>query len=263
MLGDILGERRLCYFHQGLLMNRGTFTLRFLFASAYTIHWLEQAASKIETGGLLTLFPNLVVAMTRTAPVQENKVKDQSLFPAFFGRLSRARIYHPIIPSSFMTDVVIGTEQRLVEISEELAYLSRHKGQRLPIPQDKRRDWARIHLGWYWLNSLQEIQFAVHGRFLPETQEGAYTFPLEGLHRHYSLKITFHKSVEMSITNLSADQASIMKCNLRGVLSLFPPTNDKNRRRSLPSLYLPKYYLPIGDIMREVFLGCRYPHLTG
>lgn len=152
-----------------------------------------------------------------------------------------------------MTDIVLGTEQRLVEIGEELAYLTTHEGATIPIPEDEWRDWARIQFGPYGSQSLQGIHFEADGRFLPETQEEAYTFPLEGLDRHYSLKVTFNEAVEMSITNLD-DQASMMKCNLRGIVSLFPPVNNKDRRRSLPSLYFPGYNFPIGDIIKEVCL---------
>jgi hypothetical protein len=134
-----------------------------------------------------------------------------------------------------------------------MVYLANHKGAQIPIREHVRRDWARIHFGSYGVHSIDKIHFEADGRFLPETQGGAHTFPLEGLDRHYSLQVTFHKSVETSIPNLE-DQASIMKCNLRGIVSLFPPTNNKDRRRSLPSLYLPEYNLPVGDILKEVCL---------
>jgi hypothetical protein len=151
-----------------------------------------------------------------------------------------------------MANIVLGTEQRLIEIGEEMAYLSRHTGVSIPIPDDKRRRWARAWMGSDGFCSIKEIQFEANGRFLPDTQEGAYTFPLEGLYL-YSLKVTFHNAVEMPITNLE-DRASIMKCNLRGLVSLFPPTNSKDHRRYLPTLQFPVYNLPIGDILKEVCL---------
>jgi hypothetical protein len=83
--------------------------------------------------------------VTRTSPVRENNSKNQQyLLPAFLADSAVSGTYQPIVPSSFITEIVLGTEQRLVEIGEQLAYLSRHKGASIPIRGDERRDWARI-----------------------------------------------------------------------------------------------------------------------
>jgi hypothetical protein len=122
-----------------------------LFASTDAIVRLENIASKINDQGLLALFPNLVVAVIRIAPAHDmNRYNSENTRPDWTRRHCYARIYQPIKPSDFMTDIVFGTGKRLVDHGEELLYFARPEWANVDRwCTDHWRNWSHTFLSQY------------------------------------------------------------------------------------------------------------------
>jgi hypothetical protein len=271
--GDILGK--LGAFSLGVLCARtygsGLSASSYLFASEYLFDWLEQKALKMDSQGLLTFFPNLVVAVAR---IREIDAKEFDSYPPDYLVLTRrecsARIYKPIKPFKFMTDIVMGTERHLTELEENEVYLAEGHGESYPIHDEASvvvRDedflhWFRKTFELYKrdgtirytniaVDSIQEIRFEADGRFLPETQEEAYNHSREGPLDREGLSVRFSNLQESPIPDTN-DGSSLLTCNLRGIMSLFPPRDDKVLGNYPPQVNFIGDDLPIAEIMEEV-----------
>jgi hypothetical protein len=218
----------------------------------------------------LTFFPNLVVAVAR---IREIDAKEFDSYPPDYLVLTRrecsARIYKPIKPCKFMTDIVMGTERHLRELEENQVYLAEGTGEGFQKPDEASFIRDKDFLHWFRktfelyktdgtirytniaVDSIQEIRFEADGRFLPETQDEAYNHSLkEPLDREY-LVVRFDNPQGSPIADTD-HRSSILKCNLRGIMSLFPPRDDKVLGNYLPQINFEGDNLPIAEIMEEV-----------